>query len=70
MKKAIRGRCFIISNKMFFATEADEKGIQRNKLSTRHGTEKDVEDLRTLFLQLHFEVDVQQDLTRDVGTLF
>ncbi|XP_052819900.1 caspase-7-like [Mya arenaria] len=64
MKKRIRGRCFIISN-MFFAMELDEKGVARSKLATRYGTEKDVDDLKKLFQQLHFQVDVKTDLKRD-----
>lgn len=57
MKKRIRGRCVIISNQTFIGPlEPDRKGVLRVTLPARLGTEKDVNDLQSLFEQLHFEV--------------
>ncbi|KAH3781396.1 caspase-2-like [Dreissena polymorpha] len=65
MRKAIRGKCLIISNKIFTKSEIDSEGVFRNVLRHRYGTERDVEKLTELFSQFHFEVIVKEDLQRD-----
>ena len=57
MKKRIRGRCVILSNQTFMGPlERDKKGVMRVVLPARLGTEKDVNNLESLFEQLHFDV--------------
>ncbi|KAL4221023.1 Caspase 9 [Mactra antiquata] len=64
MKKRCRGRCFIISNNTFYGPlQEDKKGIKRCLLAPRHGTDKDVSDLKKMFEQLHFDVVTKGDLT-------
>lgn len=50
------GYCVIINNYNF-------ERCQNLKLRNRRGTEKDKEDLKRVFAKMHFEVEVQDDLT-------
>ena len=55
MRKIIRGRCVIVSNKTF----------KKPKLE-RRGTDKDVEKLTELFKQLHFDVIIHKNKKAEV----
>lgn len=64
MKKLCRGRCLIISNQVFHGPlEKDKHGVMRCILPARQGTVKDVEDLKELFCQLHFDVFTRSECT-------
>ena len=70
MKKRVRGRCLLISNKLFHGPLVpDESGKKRCILSTRDGTEMDVDALKKLFTQLQFNVIIHQDKKRQVKGL-
>jgi len=57
MSRRPRGRALIINNKHFM------------NFPTRDGSEIDVEDLRTLFGAIHFQVEVQQNRSAQVTPL-
>lgn len=60
MKQKPRGLCLIISNKVFY----DNNGSEIPMLN-RRGTEHDAARLQRLFEQLHFIVELKEQLTTD-----
>ncbi|KAJ8389788.1 hypothetical protein AAFF_G00114940 [Aldrovandia affinis] len=52
------GHCLIINNYNF-----EEARAKKKHLGDRKGTDRDAEDLRTVFTRLHFQVEVRTDMT-------
>lgn len=62
LRKMRRGRCMIINNESFTGpVEKDENGELRVTLPTRHGTQRDVDDISSLFIQFLFTIDVNKN---------
>lgn len=67
MGKKPRGRVLVINNKIFYGPlEEDQLGRKRVTLQTREGTEQDQRQIKEVFEQLNFLVDVFQDKKGDV----
>ena len=63
MSKVPRGKCLIISNKVFEVDNTRSKTDQGEQLEDRHGTEHDEKNLEQTFKWLQFDVDIVHDCT-------